>query len=591
MQSRCVLVLGMHRGGTSAFAGTLQALGVDFGDDLLPGQVENPLGFFEDRTVVRVNDGVLDSVGSFWCDPLPDLDDRGWERHAQMLLDEAALKLTAGFGRASLWGLKDPRLCRLLPLWLPLLTRLESTPCCVLAVRHPAEVAASLLARNRMEPKNAQLLWLEHLLAAEFNTRGLRRVFVTYDGLMTDWRGTVAGIGTALDLDWPHPPGDLQVADQVDRFLRPALRHHRHDDPDGTLRTAHEVYGLFCRLAALPTGSAEVASILAALDEHRRLAGEWSWQHTEENVRLRRERHQAQAIIESYEADINGLRAERHAVVADRVKAQEIIDFHGKELNRVRGDIEAVLQDRRKAQTVIDENQAELIRLRSDRTALVADRREAQRILEAYETEISGLRGDLKLVVADRRKAQAILEEQTSEVRGLCEERELLVADRQKAQAVIEEQASEIEGLREERALIVADRHKAQEVLEAYTGEVRGLRSERAALVADRRQAQEVLDGYDALLKALHAERELLVTDRRRAQEVLDAQATEVEMLRCEREALRKNLLQTQAIIEAQADEVKVLHENARVIMESPRRALAVAFGATRRYLKLVRAR
>ena len=553
----------MHRGGTSAFAGTLQTLGIDFGDDLLPGQVENPLGFFEDRTVVRVNDDILDAVGSFWCDLLPDLDARDWERNTQKLLHEAATKLGAGFGHASLWGLKDPRLCRLLPLWLPLLARLESTACGVITVRHPAEVAASLVARNRMEPKNAQLLWLEHLLAAEVNTRGLRRVFVTYDGLMNDWRGTVATIASALELRWPRLPAETVVADQVDQFLRPALRHHHHDGSTEASGTAHEVYELFCRLATLPAGSVETGPILAAFDEYRRLAKEWSWQHTEENVRLRRERHQAQEIILSYEDAIKGLRADRTAVVEDRAKAQEVIEAYGKELSQVRGDIETVLQDRRKAQTILDENRAELMLLRSNLAALVADRRKAQGILEAYEKEIKGLRGDRELVVADRRKAQGI----------------------------IEAQASDLKELRDSLALVVADRHKAQEVMEAYTVEVKELRDEREMMVADRRHAQEVLEGYEAALRALQTERDLLVTDRCQAQQLLGAQTTEIEKLRREREALREDRRQAQATIDAQADGLKILQEEVRVLVESPRRALAVAFRAIRRYLKLERGR
>ena len=584
MQSRCVLVLGMHRGGTSAFAGTLRTLGVDFGDDLLPGQVENPLGFFEDRTVVRVNDDILDAVGSFWCDLLPDLDPADWERHTQELLDEATLKLGVGFGHASLWGLKDPRLCRLLPLWLPLLVRLESTPCCVITVRHPLEVAASLVARNRMEPKNAQLLWLEHLLAAEVNTRGLRRVFVTYDGLMNDWRGTVAGIAAALEIDWPHPPGDPVVADQVDRFLQPALRHHRHDDTAGALRPAHEVYALFCRLATLPAGSAEAEETLAALDERRRLAREWSWQHTEENVRLRCERHQAQTIIESYEADIKGLRADRTSVVADRARAQEIIETYGAELSRTRHDVEAVLQDRRRAQTVIDENQAELALLRSDRAALATDRRKAQGILEEYGAEITRLRGERETLVADRRQAQTLFDDQASEIKELR-------ADRRQAQTVLDEQASEVQRLQSDRALVVADRQEAQRILEEYGAEIDRLRDEREFLVADRRQAQCVLEDFDAALKAVRAEQEALAGEHRQTQQALRAGAGEIEALRQERATLQEECRQAQATITTQADELKALHAEAQILQESPRRALAAAVGATRRYLKLESAR
>ena len=43
-----ILVTGHHRSGTSATAGSLQALGVELGDKLMPPARDNPKGFFED---------------------------------------------------------------------------------------------------------------------------------------------------------------------------------------------------------------------------------------------------------------------------------------------------------------------------------------------------------------------------------------------------------------------------------------------------------------------------------------------------------------------------------------------------------------
>ena len=47
-----VVVLGMHRSGTSALTKALELFGIDLGTDLLPPQDDNPKGFFEDRGLV-----------------------------------------------------------------------------------------------------------------------------------------------------------------------------------------------------------------------------------------------------------------------------------------------------------------------------------------------------------------------------------------------------------------------------------------------------------------------------------------------------------------------------------------------------------
>ena len=55
----CIIVLGMHRSGTSALARVLNLLGVDLGTNLLPAAEDNETGFWEHRDLVLVNEEVL----------------------------------------------------------------------------------------------------------------------------------------------------------------------------------------------------------------------------------------------------------------------------------------------------------------------------------------------------------------------------------------------------------------------------------------------------------------------------------------------------------------------------------------------------
>jgi hypothetical protein len=102
---------------------------------------------------------------------------------------------------------------------------MRTEPGFVLMLRHPDEVAMSMKRRDQIDYTHVLLLWVLHMLEAERNTRERRRVIVSYDLLMTDWRGTIDQISAGVEVQWPRSPD--AAADEVGRFLNPVLRHER----------------------------------------------------------------------------------------------------------------------------------------------------------------------------------------------------------------------------------------------------------------------------------------------------------------------------------------------------------------------------
>jgi hypothetical protein len=221
-----VLVLGMHRSGTSALTRLLSLHGLALPEDRLAGRPDNPLGFFESAAMVQLNDRLLAAAGSAWDDPRPLPDPPLPPAAMEPLIEEAVALLREQWPGQAPFILKDPRCCRLLALWLPALARLGARPVAVLAVRNPVEVARSLAARDAMPRRDALRLWLSHVVAAERDTRGLARAVVHYDDLMRDWRAVLGGLGLGVDPD---------RAAMADEFLTAALRHHEADT-DALLR-------------------------------------------------------------------------------------------------------------------------------------------------------------------------------------------------------------------------------------------------------------------------------------------------------------------------------------------------------------------
>ena len=99
----------MHRSGTSALGGMLRILGFDLGADLLKPNQFNPTGYWENQSMVRLNERLLSHLGTSWSDVflLPYHLDRADLR--QMFETEANLLLDKAFSGKRSWVLKDPR--------------------------------------------------------------------------------------------------------------------------------------------------------------------------------------------------------------------------------------------------------------------------------------------------------------------------------------------------------------------------------------------------------------------------------------------------------------------------------------------------
>lgn len=204
-------------------AGVLHHLGVSLPKRLLGASRGNELGHWEPLRLVRLNDQLLSEGKSRWDDwrsfDLSALGDR-----YSYFRDTISEDIDVDFGDTSLFVLKDPRLCRLLPLYSEIASLNSVDLRCIIMYRDPAEVASSLAARNGFTSDFAKVVCARHVLDAEVNTRNLKRVFVSFDSLIKDFRTTCAKISASLDIHWPVSI-DVAAA-EIERFLSPKHKHH-----------------------------------------------------------------------------------------------------------------------------------------------------------------------------------------------------------------------------------------------------------------------------------------------------------------------------------------------------------------------------
>jgi len=336
--STALVVLGMHRSGTSALAGMLHHLGVALGPDLMPPSPDNPRGYWEHAGVVDIDQRLMVGLGWAWDDlrPLPE----GCETAApaRRAAGELSALLARDFAGAPLWGVKDPRLCRLLPLWRPLLAGLGARPCFILAVRHPAEVAGSLLRRDGLNAGCAAILWLRHVLEAERGSRGAARAIVHYEDLVggAGWRAVAARLAAQFGIAWPRTGAAAEAA--VDSYLAPELRHHRAPPETPLPRWVAAVY------AALAGDDPRLPEICDVVRGELDAAGDLFLPVLADALRARNELAQRAARLELEVSEMRGLAVRAVGEIGALKQGTAAITREGKPLAAMPGVEEAYPQ-------------------------------------------------------------------------------------------------------------------------------------------------------------------------------------------------------------------------------------------------------
>lgn len=246
-----LIVLGMHRSGTSALTGVLNLLGFSAGKRMIASNKFNERGYFENARLNQILDDLLKSLNHGWFDER--VLSAGWLESKQ---SAAAVEDIRGlfvkefnFNRPCV--IKDPRVCRLLPLLQSILTSMDVVPGYIFSLRSPLAVIRSLVRRDSMAVQRAALLYVAYILDAELYTREKPRIFINYDDLLRDWRSAAFQIRSELGQDiLPIDLDDLRVQKDIDEFLSADLNNYLPDEvvPAGVaVELALEVYALLQR--------------------------------------------------------------------------------------------------------------------------------------------------------------------------------------------------------------------------------------------------------------------------------------------------------------------------------------------------------
>jgi hypothetical protein len=257
-----VLVLGMHRSGTSLCSHLLSALGVDMADDI-GVNLGNDKGHWERWEIVESHDRILglfnrDYWGGFHDFPLP----VAWwaDPRVTQIRREIVGFLGQRIGDRYL-GFKDPRTVRLMPMWHQIFNELKLAPRIVLCLRNPAEVARSLHSRDGLDPANGEYRWLVHMIDFYRYTSNFDYCTVEYEGWFTDPAANIEKLRKFLDLPWQQSEADLAL--MLSGIIDPGARHHDPDHREANQPLVRSLYKLASRAGQDADARDQIAYIVS----------------------------------------------------------------------------------------------------------------------------------------------------------------------------------------------------------------------------------------------------------------------------------------------------------------------------------------
>jgi O-antigen biosynthesis protein len=225
---KLIVVLGMHRSGTSVITRSLKVMGVELGENFLPPQSDNVTGFWEDTDINALNIEMLNVLHSDWhfLTPIQQADVEILRRNGY--IQRALEMLQDKMSDAEVFGFKDPRVAKLLLFWREVFSQSNLKVSYVLVFRHPLSVWQSLKKRHDFGLEKSSLLWLEHIISSLAGTSNENCVLVDYDSLIQSPTAELERIAEELQLK--IDPLELEKFEAG--FLDKGLRHTVYQPED-----------------------------------------------------------------------------------------------------------------------------------------------------------------------------------------------------------------------------------------------------------------------------------------------------------------------------------------------------------------------
>jgi hypothetical protein len=570
-----ILVLGMHRSGTSLCAHILSALGVDMTDNIpgpglsSPGP-DNPHGHWERWEIVEFHDRILDLFGRDYWGPFHDfpLPVAWWAdpRVAQIRREMIAFlerRITEDY-----FGFKDPRTVRLLPVWHQIFNELKLTPKIVLCLRNPAQVARSLNTRDGLDPAVGEYRWLVHTVDLFRYANSLEMCTVEYEGWFGEPASNLEKLKQFLGLPWHQSETELGM--MLSGIIDVAARHDDLELREASQPLVRSLYKLVKRADKDRETHDQIAYIASqfvgfqqlqrpfqqAFEDVAKTAAKYP-EIEEEAAALRTALDGVEGRANAAEARLAEATAEIERLRAQVTETERVSDASLEVISRRADELSSALQSAQAELTGYEGRLHDALAEAEDYAAKSAADR------AVMEVEIARLRSDLAMAERTGQERHDALEGLKAEVRML---RLMLAKANEAAAEGTAAMQAEIETLHD--GLAQAERQAAERAtaVEEMHTEVAGLRETLT-------QAERISEERGAVAENMRGELATLRETLAQAEQMAEERGAVAENMRGELAALRETLAQA----ERMAEERGAVAENARGQLATLRETLVQA--------------
>lgn len=231
MKKQLIVVLGMHRSGTSALTRGLTVLGAELGENLLEANEQvNAKGFWEDKDILQLNIELMQALGLEWdvLSPISAADCNS--EIARQFIPKALNILKTKLASVTLFAIKDPRVSVLLPFWQQVFSLLNIEAYYLITSRNPKSVMHSLANRDNFLPEKSYYLWQKYMLSCLKYTQNQPRLVIDFDLLMTQPAVQLTRIAELLSV--PFSSENKAFDEYEKEFLDNSLRHTQYELAD-----------------------------------------------------------------------------------------------------------------------------------------------------------------------------------------------------------------------------------------------------------------------------------------------------------------------------------------------------------------------
>jgi len=213
---KIILILGMHRSGTSIVAQMVEKWGAYFGENIMPPNEFNQDGYWEFNPLVAFHEKLLEFTNNKWFAPSEEISTK------KLLIefgDEAKQLVQRMDDKASVWCWKDPRMTLFIDFWMEILSNREVIY--VISNRQAVDISSSLFKRDKLPISIAVALWeFTMYKIIEALSSGNKYIIINYNKLVFDPLNNCKGLFKFLNASLNQQQNDRFLNNMIQSVKR-----------------------------------------------------------------------------------------------------------------------------------------------------------------------------------------------------------------------------------------------------------------------------------------------------------------------------------------------------------------------------------